>query len=72
MRTRRKTLNNSPPRVQNIFLLQIYYFFDLKLFAKFQNPRTTPSGRKVYGTEKEKGNNSNIYKDDNDILTMLQ
>ena len=27
--------------------------FDLKLRANFQNPRTTPSGRKVCGTEKK-------------------
>ena len=30
------------------------YCFDLQLHAKFHNPRTTPSARKVCGTEKNK------------------
>ena len=31
-----------------------YFCCDLKLRAKFHNPRTTPSRRKVCGTEKRK------------------
>jgi hypothetical protein len=42
-----------------LFYPKSYFFCDLKLNAKFQNPRTTPSGRKVCGTERkeEKKNN---------------
>ena len=36
-----------------------YFFCDLKLCAKFHNPRTTPSGRKVCGTEKKKREKNN-------------
>ena len=32
---------------------------DLKLRAKFHNPRSTPSGRKVCGTERKKHNTKN-------------
>jgi hypothetical protein len=35
-------------------------FFYLKLCAKFQNPRTTCSGRKVCGGEKRKENRKKI------------
>ena len=34
-----------------LFYPKSYLFCDLKLHAKFQNPRTTPSGRKVTGGE---------------------
>ena len=40
----------------NLFLPQILFFGDLKLHAKFPNPSTTPSGRKVCGMEKKKNN----------------
>jgi hypothetical protein len=33
-----------------------YLFFDVKLRAKFQNPRTTPFERKVCGTEQQEKN----------------
>ena len=42
-----KKLNKSP-----LPSLQILFFWDLKPHAKFQNPRTTPSGRKVTWGEK--------------------
>ena len=35
------------------------YFFKFKTSAKFHNPRTTPSGRKVCGGEKKEENNTN-------------
>jgi hypothetical protein len=35
-----------------------YFFLDLKLLAKFQMPRTTPSGRKLCGTEKQERKNN--------------
>ena len=38
-----------------------YFFCDLKLRAKFPNPRTTPSGRKVCGGEEEKKKNNTKY-----------
>ena len=38
----------------NFFLPQILFFCDLKLHAKFHNPRRTPSGRKVCGGEEKK------------------
>ena len=37
-----------------------YLFCDIKLCAKFQNPRTTPSGRKVCGPEKKERKIPNI------------
>ena len=44
-----------PPSTLAEFVLpQIIFFCDLKLDAKFHTPRTTPSGRKVCGTEKRK------------------
>ena len=36
-----------------VFDPKTYFFYDSKLRAKFQNPRTTPSGRKVCGGEKK-------------------
>ncbi len=46
------------------FYPKSYFFCDLKLCAKFHNPRTTPSGRKVCGTQerrkKKKNNPKNI------------
>ena len=36
-----------------------YFFCDLELHAKFQNPSTTPSGRKVWGTERKKKRKKN-------------
>ena len=48
--TRRKTLKKDP---QHFVHPKSYFFCDLKLRAKFHNPRTTPSGRKVCGGEEE-------------------
>jgi hypothetical protein len=36
------------------FVTQILFFFGLKQRSKFQNPRTTHSGRKICGTERKK------------------
>ena len=33
--------------IRNLFSLQSYYFGNQGLHAKFQNPRTTPSGRDI-------------------------
>jgi hypothetical protein len=61
-----KTLKKAPPGVgdpEYIFLRQVLFFGDLKFRAKFHNPRTATSGRKVCGTEKkkEKKNNHKNY-----------
>ena len=37
----------------NFFSPQILFFCDLKPHAKFQNPRSIPSGRKVFDPEEE-------------------
>jgi hypothetical protein len=42
----------------DILLNPKFIFFCLKLHAKFRSPSTTPSGRKVCGTEKRKRNNN--------------
>ena len=51
-----KIIKNRPSGfVPQIFVdPKSYFFCDLKLRAKFQNHRTTPSGRKVCGTEKKR------------------
>ena len=41
----------TPP---NFLLHQSYYWCELKAQAKFQNPRETPSGRKVTDGERER------------------
>ena len=38
-----------------------YYFCDLKPNVKFQNTRTTPSGRKVFDPEERKEKKSEKY-----------
>jgi hypothetical protein len=43
---------------QNCYLPVSYCFCDLKPRAKFHYPRTTPSGRKVCGTERKEKNNT--------------
>jgi hypothetical protein len=35
------------------FYSKYYFFCDLKFHAKFHNPRATPSGKKVFGTEQK-------------------
>jgi hypothetical protein len=48
--------------MSEVFFNHKYYLFcDLKLCAKFHNPRTTPSGRKVCGTERKKKKNNPNY-----------
>jgi hypothetical protein len=52
----RKTLKKAPKGARGVplFLLypKSYYFGEFKLCEIFYNPRTTPSGRKVCGMEK--------------------
>jgi hypothetical protein len=57
----KKNIKKGPPRVRGEFQIFVYpksYFLcDLKLHAKFHNPRTTPSGRK----EKERKKKNTKY-----------
>jgi hypothetical protein len=51
----KKKLKNPRGKVPNFVLPQTLFFCDLKTHAKFQNPTTTPSGRKAsVGEEKER------------------
>ena len=52
--------NNNLEIPPNTFYPKSYFFCDLKLCAKFQNPRTTPSGKKYVarGGKREKNNNN--------------
>jgi hypothetical protein len=56
--TRRKILD--PPGARGVpiclFSSRILFLYELKLCAKFHNPRTTHSGRKVCGGEEKKEN----------------
>ena len=59
----KKNTKKAPPRglgaVLIFFYPKSYFFCDLKLHAKFQNPRTTPAWRKVCGPERKENNLKN-------------
>ena len=57
------------PNVQKQKTLKILFFCELKPHIQFQNPRTTPSGRKVTQSERKKEERKNAVNSGHYILS---